>query len=253
MLSFPLSEEYIINILHQVHPHINYIDIEAIEYIIAFVTPWYKKIIKLNDVESIKQLIDIQTRISKEKSSLLAKESIIFATKEYDSCQEEDKKIEQFIYGFIYYLLADILTVAGDELLEFNNILYPKDNIDIPINSDDLFMGIFNDNELRFMFFGIMPSPITDEIIIGDEILNVRCMRVVKMFINYLFTLYGRETYEELVDMIKTNYPVNNPILFTLTENIKLNSWNIDSPRFYIISIYDNNIIDWKTPLLHIL
>jgi hypothetical protein len=256
MLSFPLSEEYVVDVLHQVHPNINYIDSEAVLYILAFVTPFYDKFVELNDLVAIKTFFEEKTNIDEDKISTL-NQSIVFATKEYDACPEEDRKLEQFIYGVIYYLISDILTVAGDELLKYNNIEYPQELIDIPVSSDDVFLGIFNDNELRYLIFTIMPSPIIldqiDQPISYDRnVTDTRCINVIRTFDQYLFGVYNDNTYNELSNMIKEQYSLTefqNPISYTLTENIKLNDWNLNAPRFYIISLYDNKLIDWRTPL----
>jgi len=161
------------------------------------------------------------------------------------------------IYGAIDYLIIEIIELAGNEL---------SDTSDTKIITDEyIFLAIFNDDEMRWMFFGIMPSffrvvdhdfdYIYQQLKYEVETPNNLCGRIISKFIWYLQKIYG-DRYQDLHNSIVEQYPqlkndTIDPVIFTLTENIKNRDWDLNNPKFYIISMYDNNMIDWKTPLSH--
>jgi hypothetical protein len=162
----------------------------------------------------------------------------------------ENTRLQQMIYGAVEYLCAELIEVASMILYD-NNI--PTDKI---ITEDDLFMGMFEDVELRWLFFNIMPSPVVDiKLVKYPELkdLNKSCIKVISIVITYLKLLY-KDRYKDLEDSIKEQFPQLkpislDPIIFTLAKNIKNKGWDMNEPKYFIISLYDNDVIDWKTPL----
>ena len=71
--------------------------------------------------------------------------------------------------------------------------------------------------------------------------------KAVSIFVSYLQQLY-KDQYPALLNMIKNKYHLNdnvNPIYYTLNENIIHKKWPHTNVRYYIISIYDNDIIQY--------
>ena len=109
---------------------------------------------------------------------------------------------------------------------------------------------------MRWLFFNIMPSPVVDiKLVKYPELkdLNKSCIKVISIVITYLKLLY-KDRYKDLEDSIKEQFPQLkpislDPIIFTLAKNIKNKGWDMNEPKYFIISLYDNDVIDWKTPL----
>jgi len=276
MLEYPLSKENIIKCGKDAHPYYTLSE-NTIAYIQAFLTPVYSELEKYHNVNEIHESISKWAQIKENEYSELSKHGCSEAMKAYNNSEKETNNepinLQQMIYGAIEYLIMEILQLAGNQLHDNNELLSDKDelsdNLDIYIITDEyVFTAIFNDDELRWMFFAIMPSPF--KLVDHDFIFNYihqslkyevekpndLCVEVIYKFIWYLQKIYDHH-YRDVSNSIKDQYPqlknenTIDPIIFTLTENIKNRDWDLNNPKFFIISMYDNNIIDWKTPLSH--
>ena len=128
------------------------------------------------------------------------------------------------------------------------------------ISADVVFLQIFNNTDMRLMFFNIMPSDVAsffidpnyipDQLAKYDVESSSDINMVIAKFINYINIVYNAK-YTQVQNNIKKQYKLTNedPLIYTLVENIKRNKWNLNEVRFYIISLYQNDLVDWKTPL----
>ena len=246
MLSYPLSSEHIEQLARDFHPNFEIASI-TIQYIQHFVTPLFNVLNTLTVKKSLDEYLNSMSELTPE----LIKYSLMEANQIYNSLEEEGEKdekikLQQYVYAVVKFFIGELVNGAG-------NVNFKYYNQEV-INDSHLFLAIFEDRELRWFFLKIMPSEIksgdTDavslalasEIGVHDYVIDM----VVSMFINYLSELY-ENNYQVLLNNIKNKYPESGePISFTLIKNIKDKAWNLEEVKYYIISMYDNDIITWR-------
>ena len=158
---------------------------------------------------------------------------------------DNKSKRAYFIMEIEKYLIEAIVMSSITAITTDNDYVaaYRKIRGDKPLSPDDLFMGIFEDADLRSLIFRIMPSDIDFEIITPPVNNNPVINKAVSIFVSYCNN-YIR-IIPSLLNMIKNKYHLNdnvNPIYYTLNENIIHKKWPHTNVRYYIISIYDNDI-----------
>ena len=217
-----------------------------------------------------------------------------FANKIFDGINKPKiTEIHQNIETLGFNLSYNMMKYINDHILDFNNMdeyrqltlkyaieyfyirifeLLPKNLA--TILPKDIFITIFNNDELRWLLFGICPSPFPtgkdfinkDQVmiisteIINNEIKDAEIAQIISQVCNYLKVLYAKRAIE-FIEYIGNNIGFfrsgNNftdlikIVIILLRNNIRSKKWNLDNSIFYISSLYDNDILDLKTPLSH--
>ena len=150
-------------------------------------------------------------------------------------------------------LLVQTLTLCAREADYSTDLLELYDST---IDANLLFVQIFNNKDLRLIFLHIMPSPVfnvfSETLYVSKELNkygvsdNRDIVNIVCKFILYLKNYYGNN-YSQVQSEIKKKYRLlgYDSYIYTLVENIKKNNWDMSQPKYYIISLYQNDLMNW--------
>lgn len=188
---------------------------------------------------------------------------------------------EYFSYNIKYtilYFINKILMDAKKSIETGIAIFQQREKITV----NDIFISIFNDDDLRFMIFKVCPdpfpsTPVDDRNVFGIteklgryHITDLDSRKVVAKLVNYLCALYqdnlsecndylyntlnipsivpdftlGTNEVDNLVRLLAISLLIN--IDYKISNN---EGWRRDKAMFYIASLYDNDYIQLKDTL----
>ena len=125
---------------------------------------------------------------------------------------------------------------------------------------------------MRFLIFCVCPSPFPtgekeltaalimkySEELINNNITDIEIATILSQICNYIKKLYYRRAVELLdhigksIKFFRTEDNLKDlvhVIIIIIRNNIRINNYDLENPMFYISSLYDNRIIDFKTVL----
>ena len=148
----------------------------------------------------------------------------------------------------------------------------------------DLFMALFYNDELRKLFLSLLSNlylngynPYQEntysqeksdiyynmkpyfeiplnvaQIQTVDDAKKYMISDIMAIFAWYLRKIYGVDGFLDLKRNILEQFNLDksvNPIVYSFIQNIIDNGWDLENPMYYIISMYDNKLLDWKPVL----
>ena len=223
---------------------------QCLDYLKFFIDRILSRLSKPTSVEILETINLLDSNLSFELLKYIHDNIIDFNTHE-EYLNLILINIEKFFYIKIFTsLTADL------------EVVYPK----------DIFIAIFNSNDLRFLIFCVCPSPFPtgekeltaalimkySEELINNNITDIEIATILSQICNYIKKLYYRRAVELLdhigksIKFFRTEDNLKDlvhVIIIIIRNNIRINNYDLENPMFYISSLYDNRIIDFKTVL----
>jgi hypothetical protein len=234
----------------------------AREYLISFLTPLYIQISESNNLKhDLKKVLDKSLYDEIFNLKLNDKSHIMNYI-----CGELFANIHNIKVYFQKHIESNGQYLI-DNAVDSNFIYYPV----------EIFITFFYVDKYRKQFLGIMPNlkltsynPFEDgaydiykptiknslhtlfqipnkEDVNFDNIKYFLIGDIIAIFTSYLNNLYTTdlEQFENDISFKYELLPSMNPIVYTLVQNIRQHLWDVKDPMYYIISLYDNDLIGY--------
>jgi len=232
-----------------------------IEYIYFFLNPYYDTIKNTKTISETKNIISSWTpEIDSELLKFAIKTADDFVSDVSNSQIKNQTFIDEVMNYIVLQILESSLKYVTGTATEFYTE-YKRVRRNTSLSPNDFFLGIFSDYELRWFLLHIMPSYYEEKSHLEYAKSQIRLYKlspnkdttyVIAYFITYLRKIYQKDYYV-LQNNIRMQFNLPNdeldPVIYTLIENIKNKKWDLNKSMYYIISLYDNSLIDYSTAL----